>query len=116
MEFLTGLLIGIALGFFWGVWRATQSFIERIIERPDEIKEIMDRVSRAAQADQSDAETQTDQEYRTEWHNDICYLYDSKDNFLAQGSSVVEAMQRAEQRFPGMKLEFRVKEPKESSQ
>ena len=45
MEFLVGIIMGIAIGFLWGVWRATQSFIERIIERPEEIRELMDRVN-----------------------------------------------------------------------
>lgn len=115
MEFLTGLLLGIALGFIWGVWRATQGFIQRIVENPDDIRELMDRVDRTVKEEVIKKQPK-EEEYRTEWHDDVCYLYDSKDNFLAQGSSVNEAMERAEKRFPGMKLVFRVKEPKESSQ
>lgn len=118
MEFLLGLLTGLAIGFIWGVWRATQSFIERIIERPDDIKEIMERVNQAAKTDQSESQSQsqTAVEYTTEWHNDVCYLYDNKGNFMAQGNSVTEAMERAEKRFPGLKLNFRIKDPEKSNQ
>lgn len=109
MEFLTGLIIGISIGFVWGVWRATQSFIERIINQPEEIQEIIKRVNQSAETDQS--ESQTVVEYTTEWHNDVCYLYDNKGKFIAQGNSVTEAMERAEKRFPGLKLNFRIKDP-----
>lgn len=118
MEFLTGLLIGVAIGFLWGVWRATQSFIERIIERPEEIREIMDRVNRAVQQEQTEntEQEQLNEAYTTEWHDDVCYLYDSRGNFMAQGSTVIEAMSKAEQRFPGMKLDFRLNESNKSNQ
>lgn len=115
MEFFIGLLTGIAIGFFWGVWRATQGFIQRIIENPDEIRELMDKVDRTVKEEVSKKQSK-EEVYRTEWHNDVCYLYDSKDNFLAQGSSITEAMDRAEKRFPGLKLTFRLNEPKESNQ
>lgn len=115
MEFLLGITVGVAIGFFWGVWRATQSFIERIIERPEEIKDLMSRVQAAAENEPESKDSEL-QEYRTEWHDNVCYLYDHKDNFLAQGSSITEAMERAEKRFPKMKLVFRLNEPKESNQ
>jgi len=115
MEFLLGLTFGVAIGFLWGVWRATQSFIQRIIDHPEEIKEIMRKVSDSVQHDTEEPKT-LEQEYRTEWHENVCYLYDHKDNFLAQGNSVTEAMERAEQRFPGLKLNFRINEPNKSSQ
>lgn len=111
MDFVLGLLVGIAIGFLWGVWRATQSFIQRIIEQPEEIRELMTRVNQTVKE-----ETVQESTYRTEWHDNVCYLYDNKDNFLAQGNSVIEAMERAEQRFPGLKLNFRVNESKESNQ
>jgi len=114
MDFLLGLLTGVAIGFLWGVWRATQSFIQRIVEQPEEIRELMERVNRTVQEEVKTP--RREQEYRTEWHDNVCYLYDNKDNFLAQGNSVTEAMERAEQRFPGLKLNFRVNESKESNQ
>lgn len=119
MEFLTGLIIGISIGFVWGVWRATQSFIERIINKPEEIKEIMSRVERLNQ-ENNELELTEDrlksQDVRAEFINDVCYLYDHKDNFLAQGANVLEAMDNAEKRFPGLKLNFRINEPNESHQ
>jgi hypothetical protein len=121
MEFMLGVAVGIVIGFLWGVWRATQGFIERIMNEPEEIKDLMSRVekiNRDAEKELSLLEKEADQEqeYRTEWHNDVCYLYDSKDNFLAQGSTIIEAMDRAEKRFPDLKLNFRLNEAKESVQ
>ena len=117
---LIGLLIGIVIGFFWGVWRTTQGFIERIIDHPEEIKELMvkfEQINRDAE-DEIAKINNTDQEYefKTEWHNDVCYLYDIKDNFLAQGASVVEAMSHAEKRFPELKLKNRANSAEQSSQ
>jgi hypothetical protein len=113
--FLTGLLLGIALGFVWGVWRATQSFIQRIVEQPEEIRELMNRVDLAVKKE-TDTQEPKSEEYRTEWHQGVCYLYDSKDRFMAQGADVLEAMSNAEKRFPGIKLNFRVNEPNKSNQ
>lgn len=115
MEFLLGITVGVAIGFFWGVWRATQSFIERIIEHPEEIKELMSRVKAAAE-NEPESKDSAAEEYRTEWHDNICYLYDCNDNFMAQGANIIEAMKNAEQRFPGLKLNFRINDPNESNQ
>ena len=118
MEFLTGLITGLVIGFLWGVWRATQSFIQRIIEQPEEIREIMERVERVSQ-DQPEVKANTSKEkndVQAEFHQGVCYLYDHKGKFLAQGSTVNEAITAAEQRFPGMTFTFRVNESKESAQ
>ncbi len=112
--FITGLLVGVAIGFMWGVWRATQSFIERIINEPEEFKELLAKIDSAVK-DEPKKES-IEQDYRTEWHQGVCYLYDSKDNFMAQGSSITEAMHNAEKRFPGLKLNFRLNETNKSSQ
>ena len=120
MEFLLGLIVGVGIGFLWGVWRATQSFIERIVEHPEEIRELMSKIQRATKDDdvESNKESTVDttQEYRTEWHQGVCYLYDSNDNFMAQGSDIIEAMKNAERRFPGLKLNFRVNDLDKSAQ
>ncbi len=120
MEFLLGLLTGLALGFLWGVWRATQSFIERIIERPEEIREIMDRVKRINDEVQTElVEEQGESkanEVKMEFHQGVCYIYDQNDQFLAQGATAVEAINRAEQRFPGLKLAIRTNTDDKSSQ
>lgn len=110
MDFILGIILGISIGFLWGVWRATQSFIERIIEQPEEIKELMLRVHDAAEKQTASVDADQ-QQYRTEWHQGVCYLYDSQDNFMAQGTDVIEAMKNAERRFPGLKLNFRIKDP-----
>lgn len=119
MEFLTGLILGISIGFVWGVWRATQSFIERIINKPEEIKEIMSRVERLNKEEDNAIpeknETQL-QPVRAEFIDDVCYLYDHNDNFMAQGATVSEAMNNAEKRFPGFKFNFRINPPNESNQ
>lgn len=118
MEFLTGLIIGISIGFVWGVWRATQSFIERIITKPEEIKEIMHRVAEISETDlSSESEpNQNAQPVRAEFIDNVCYLYDSTDNFLAQGPTVTDAITAAERRFPGVIFTFRTNESNESHQ
>lgn len=118
MEFIVGLILGITIGFIWGVWRATQSFIERIIERPDEIREIMSKVEKIAEEDriESKEEPANSNDIRAEFHQGVCYLYDHNDRFLAQGATATEAMTNAERRFPELKLRFRLNEPKESNQ
>lgn len=114
MEFVLGLLTGILVGFIWGVWRTTQSVIERIMERPEEIRDIIQRVE--AMRDQGPDRSAEVQEFKTEWHDDVCYLYDHDDRFLAQGSSVTEAIERAQRRFPELKLSVRVNRSDKSTQ
>jgi MFS superfamily sulfate permease-like transporter len=116
MDFLIGIIMGIAIGFFWGIWRATQSFIERIVNEPEEIRELMNRVNKSVKEETDKLKESTEQDYRTEWHDGQCYLYDSKDNFLAQGETIIEAMDRAEKRFPELKLNFRLNTSDKSNQ
>ena len=118
MEFIIGLFVGIGIGFFWGVWRATQSFIERIMEKPEEIREIMHRVQRINEdyeREISRIDSTSEQELNTvraEFIDDVCYLYDANDRFLAQGASTTDAITAAEKRFPGMKFHVRLNESK----
>lgn len=120
MEFLIGLLIGISIGFLWGVWRATQGFIERMMENPDEIKDLLKRVEKIN--NDTDKELKKinrdgqNQDVKAEFHDGVCYLYDQDDQFLAQGNTIIEAIDRAEKRFPDLKLNFRVNDSKESAQ
>lgn len=100
--FITGLIIGISIGFVWGVWRATQGFIERIINQPEEIQEIISRVEQA----KLDTDTPDQDVLATaELHQGVYYLYDNQDRFLAQGNTINEALNQAESRF---NLKFRV--------
>jgi len=116
--FLTGLLLGIALGFVWGVWRATQGFIQRIIEQPEEIREIMARVQKISKEESEDIKTTTNtqSDVKIEEHQGVVYLYDNNNEFLAQGPSVTDALSAAEKRFPNRKFYYRLNLPKESNQ
>ena len=118
MEFLLGLLTGVAIGFLWGIWRATQSFIQRIIEQPEEIKDIMARVERISKQEPEDSSTTIESKHsvEAEFHQGVCYLYDHKGKFLAQGNTALDAIAAAEKRFPGMKFTLRLNEVKESAQ
>jgi hypothetical protein len=118
MDFLLGLLTGIAIGFIWGVWRATQGFIQRIIEKPEEIREIMSRVQKISKEESEDAKTITNvrSDVKIEEHQGVVYLYDNNDEFLAQGTSVTDALDAAEKRFPNRKFYYRLDLPKESNQ
>lgn len=116
--FLTGLLLGIALGFVWGVWRATQGFIQRIIEQPEEIREIMSRVQKISKEESEDikATTNVQSDVKIEQYDGVVYLYDQNDTFLAQGPDVAAALVAAERRFPDRKFYHRLNLPKESNQ
>ncbi len=120
MDFLLGLILGVSIGFLWGIWRATQSFIERIIERPEEIQEIMDRVKKASAEVRIEIAQESGKlpanDVKAEFHNGVCYLYDHNDKFLAQGSTVSDAMDAAKKRFPGVDFNYRLNESKISAQ
>jgi hypothetical protein len=121
MEFFIGIIFGVLIGFIWGVWRATQSFIERIIERPDEIREIMRRVQEIDNNEETlNKELQQKKEnksdIRVEEHHGVYYLYDKSDKFLAQGPSLTEALDAAEKRFPNRKFYYRLNLPDEVNQ
>jgi hypothetical protein len=127
MEFMLGVAVGIIIGFLWGVWRATQGFIERIMNEPEEIKDLMSRmekINRDAEQELSLLEKESKQlnqennnnHVRAEFHQGVCYLYDHNDNFLAQGSTAIDAIAEAKKRFPEMAFSFRLNEAKESVQ
>jgi hypothetical protein len=121
MDFLLGLLTGIAIGFIWGIWRATQSFIQRIIEQPEEIREIMQRVEKISQDEKKEVSKNTSDDrdksdVKIEEHKGVVYLYDKNDTFLAQGSNITDALDAAEKRFPGRKFYYRLNLPNESNQ
>jgi hypothetical protein len=118
MDFLLGLLTGIAIGFIWGVWRATQGFIQRIIDKPEEIREIMSRVQRISKEESEDAKTtdQAQSDIKIEEHQGVVYLYDTNNEFLAQGADVATALAAAERRFPDRKFSYRLNLPNESNQ
>lgn len=119
MDFLLGIMVGIGIGFLWGVWRATQSFIERIVNSPEEIKELMTKVQNLEKEAQTEIQKTSvvkaeKDNIKLEIHEGICYLYDQNDKFLAQGSTVSEAMDNAERRFPNLKLNFRLNVPEQN--
>jgi MFS superfamily sulfate permease-like transporter len=117
MDFFLGILFGIAIGFFWGVWRATQSFIQRIVDKPEEIREIMSRVQQLSKEDNiTTPSTDTPNDIKIEHHQGVVYLYDNNNEFLAQGNSISDALTVAKQRFPDRKFAYRVNLPEESNQ
>jgi hypothetical protein len=113
MELLVGIIVGFAIGAFWGIWHATSSMFDRMAANPQEFKTLIEKIQQL----QSNTEQTGDPKrspIRIEWHSEVCYLYDSNDRFLAQGSSVTEALALANKRFP--KRDFRLNESKESAQ
>lgn len=106
------------LGVFLGWYAHAKAMFVKMVTDPDSIIALLQKLK--DMPDDSTEPTQKtvkiEKDYRIEWHHDVCYLYDSKDNFLAQGETIIEAMDRAERRFPGMKLDFRVTLPNESAQ
>ena len=118
MDFLLGILTGIAIGFFWGVWRATQSFIQRIVDKPEEIQEIMSQVQQLSKEEDNTTTplTDTSNDIKIEHHQGTVYLYDNNNEFLAQGTDVTTALDAAKKRFPNRKFAYRLNLPEESNQ
>jgi len=113
METFLLLIVFFLFGIFIGWTSHARAMMVKMTADPNAIIDLLKRLKEVqTEIDEVDQE----QEYRTEWHNDVCYLYDSKDNFLAQGSTIIEAMDRAEKRFPDLKLNFRVNIPEQSNQ
>lgn len=115
MEILLFILIWVA-GFFTGWISHARAMFHRMTQDPETTIEILKKLKQIQIEEESESQPTQSQEYRTEWHQGVCYLYDHKDNFMAQGADTIEAMKNAEKRYPKLNLTFRIKDPNESNQ
>lgn len=91
------LVLVFALGALWGAWHTTNTVIQRMVDDPDEFKQILAQIDRIKLDPVSSSSTQL---VRVEWHDDHCYLYDTDDHFLAQGTTEAQALELAQKRYP----------------
>ncbi|NDG29729.1 hypothetical protein EB118_06505 [bacterium] len=90
--------------FKLGERRGGMDVVRRIIENPAEIERIA-RNARSHIAQEAAKSKSEEEAIRVERHGDQLYLYTKNtDEFLAQGSTLQEALTRIEQRFPDRKF------------
>jgi hypothetical protein len=103
MEFnWTEFLINAAL--FWlafkiGQTRGRLEVLKEIIVRPDEINRIVKKFNKEEQQESRGEETM-----EVERHGDQIYVYTKTGEFLAQGLTLQECLDRIESRFPDRKF------------
>lgn len=109
-------LIIFTFGFFMGWISHARSMFQKMQEDPDSIIAILKKLKNLQIEEKNELNNLGKDNIKLEIHQGVCYLYDKNDTFLAQGATVSEAMDNAEARFPGLKLDFRLNVPNESNQ
>ena len=83
-------------GYTWGKHTAIIRILHSVVNNPEQLGQALDRL-RAQQAQESDSTE--DNQLIVERHGDVIYIYDQQE-FLAQGATLEEALDRVAQRFP----------------
>ncbi|NBR62620.1 MAG: hypothetical protein EBT86_13565 [Actinobacteria bacterium] len=79
--------------------------VRRIIENPAEIERIARNARSHIAQEAAKSKGEEEEAIRVERHGDQLYLYTKNtDEFLAQGSTLQEALARIEQRYPDRKF------------
>ena len=90
--------------FKLGERKGGMDIVRRVIENPEEIERIA-RNARRHIAREANKSTGEEESIRVERHGDQLYLYTKNtDEFLAQGSTLQEALTRTEERYPDRKF------------
>jgi hypothetical protein len=86
-------------GFMLGYWFANYRLISRLLSNPDGVIKLLEKYKQEDLAGQSsDAKP-----IRVERHADMIYLFNAETNeFLAQGTTLQEALEIVKKRFPGI--------------
>lgn len=83
-------------GYLWGKHMAVMRMLASIVENPEHLGRALDKL----RAHQAQAETPADQ-LLVERVDDQIYIYDlEREEFLAQGATLEQALDRVAQRFP----------------
>lgn len=101
--FLIGLAVFIA-GFVWGWLNHAYTFFNRVKENPDEFIELLKKykTTKNETTDSSNKNEETSRSLKVERHGDQLYIYTKDtDEFLAQGSTLQDALDNVQKRFPG---------------
>jgi hypothetical protein len=98
MDIIDTLLLWFS-GFLIGYWFANYRLIARLLSNPDGVIKLLEKYKREDSAGES-----TDfNPLRVEQHASMIYLFNDKTNeFLAQGTTLQEALDLVNKRFPDM--------------
>lgn len=90
-------VLGMWAGWNLNAWR----IMRRLTDKPDEMIKVLERVKQLRKEIDSELPPTQSREMRVERHGEQLYLF-AKDNneFLAQGSTLQEAISNVEKRFP----------------
>jgi hypothetical protein len=105
-NFLTDLFLILLVfwaGYVWGKHVTVMRMLDNIINNPDNLARAIKDI-KAIQEDKEDS--QEEGQLVVERHDDQIYLYDKENHeFLAQGSSLQEALDHVDKRFPNRKYQ-----------
>ncbi len=103
---LVGNLIIFWCGYKLGQHKTAYKITKMLINRDPALERQIERArTELARLDALESETAIVEELEVERHGEQIYVYGKQDReFLAQGSSLQEALARIEQRFPGRKF------------
>jgi hypothetical protein len=102
MDIFLILLIFLA-GYFLGWLRASKHMLDRMLEKPDTVMQLLEKYKAAKEEAEDDEPTLLDvREIDVQKENNAFYLY-AKDNgeFLGQGTTLDQALEVVKARFPG---------------
>lgn len=86
-------------GFIIGYWFANYRLIARLLSNPDGVIKLLEKYKQEDLA----GELTVTKPIRVERHADVIYLFNDKTNeFLAQGTTLQEALDLVNKRFPDM--------------
>ena len=96
MDIIETLLLW-AGGFMLGYWFANYRLIARLLSNPDGVIKLLEKYKQEDAVDNA-ADTKP---LRIERHSDMVYLFNDETNeFLAQGTTLQEALEIVGKRFP----------------
>jgi hypothetical protein len=84
-------------GFMLGYWFANYRLIARLLSNPDGVIKLLEKYKREdSMADEADPKP-----IRVERHANVLYVFNAETNeFLAQGTTLQEALETVKKRFP----------------
>jgi hypothetical protein len=100
------------LGVCFGWYAHAKAMYAKIITDPDSMISLLQKLKDV----NDEVDESTDKSVKVENHEGRVFLFDHDNTFLAQGTSVTDALDAAEKRFPNRKFYYRLNLPNESNQ
>jgi len=89
-------------GYKFGQHMAAFRLAKLFVHNPEAARAMFREMEQAMKAAQAEAQKEQGRRIRVEKHGDCLYLYaEDNDQFLAQGTTLQEALDEIERRFPG---------------